>query len=677
MEESENINVINEKEEKVEEKPKKEPGLCDYCNIKYEDLDYFSCNHKICSMCIFRRIFIQNLKDFNNQKDEIEIKCKCNEGTLIKNIDGIFEINNQKNIIYANELKNRNNISPEGRELCPEHKDKKFTNYCVECSKDLCADCISNDNNTHLNHKIFSNEYIFNYLKNELKDLKLNLITKDDFEQKWNNICNKIKEETKNNFDETMIKIEEVAQAIIEFKKDYEEKYKKELTTIVKKLKLYKLFYLDYYLEKKEAEDTKNINLLRYVNSINKELSDIEIKKDEIFYNKLDNIKNSLSNLKLEKINFTAQFNFTEVSKNYKVEQIIEKSHDKLINGIFEIDNNKILTGSLDYTIKIWKEKDNKFENIKTTRGICGAICCMTQLSDGSILTSAANNNNINIWTRQGEDNFIIKQSLSSHTKPVLTLAQLENGKIISGGWDYLIIIWDKNNSGDYSEKQRIKDKKPIMKVIGLQNNKFAFSSDNRIRIMIQKKSQINIPKNEEINNNNNELINDVFDDLEFDQDVEYEKDGENSFIVCYKLSKHVGRIRCFLELKNGYLLSGAGDAGKKKDSNILVWRPNDLDGYFYAQTLRGHLSDINCLIELKDGRVASSSKDRTIRIWKSFIKEDKNNQKVIQFQIDEILSEYKHGLYVIIQLKDGRILSSSSESSLVIWKDRKFLSYC
>ena len=299
----------------------------------------------------------------------------------------------------------------------------------------------------------------------------------------------------------------------------------------------------------------------------------------------------------------------------------------------------------------------------------------MTQLSDGSILTSSANNNNINIWTRQGEDNFIIKQSLSSHTKPVLTLAQLENGKIISGGWDYLIIIWDKNNSGDYSEKQRIKDKKPIMKIIGLQNNKFAFSSDNRIRIMIQKKSQTNIPKNEELNNNN-ELINDVFDDLEFDQDVEYEKDEENNFIVCYKLSKHVGRIRCFLELKNGYLLSGAGDAGKKKDSNILVWRPNDLDGYFYAQTLRGHLSDINCLIELKDGRVASSSKDRTIRIWKSFIKEDKNNQKVIHFQIDEILSEYKHGLYGIIQLKDGRLFSSSSESSLVIWKDRKFLSY-
>ena len=214
------------------------------------------------------------------------------------------------------------------------------------------------------------------------------------------------------------------------------------------------------------------------------------------------------------------------------------------------------------------------------------------------------------------------------------------------------------------------------MKIISLRNNKFAFTSDNRIRIMIQKSLQSNNSQKAEQKNENNELISNVFDDLEFDQDVEYEKDEENIFIVCYKLSKHIGRIRCLLELKNGYLLSGAGDAGKKKDSNILVWKPNELDGFFYVQTLHGHLSDINSLIELKDGRVASSSKDRTIRIWKSFVKEDKNNQKVINFQIDEILSEYKHGIYGIIQLNDGRIVSSSSEFSLVIWKDKRFFSY-
>ena len=671
------MNKINEEEKNIP--PKKESDPCDFCTNIYEDLYTFSCNHKICSLCLFRRIFIKNIKDLNNSENKIEIKCKCKDGILNKTIEEILEINNQKNKIYTEIFKSQNNISLQGNRLCSVHKDKIVSNYCSDCFKDICVDCISNNNNLHLNHHTFSNEYIISYLKKELNNTKLNLITKEAFEQKWNDICKKIKDETQNNFDETMVKIQEVAQTIIELRKDYEEKYKNELTKIVQVLKLFKLFYLDYYLEKKEAEDTNDINLLRYTNSITNELSDIEIKKDDIFFNKLENIKNSLDILKQDKINFSAKFKFTEISNNYKIEQIIEKSHDKLINGIFEIGNKKILTGSLDYTIKIWEEKNNKFENIKKIKGICGAICCMIQLNDGSIVTSAANNNNINIWTKQGEDNYIIKQSLSSHNKTVLTLSQLENGKIISGGWDNLIIIWDKDNSGCYVEKQRIKDKKPIIKIISLKNNKFAFTSDNRIRIMIQKKLQTNVNQNNDETNNKtqNELIDDIFDDLDFDQDVEYEKDEDNKFIVCYKLSKHVGRIRCMLELKNGYLLSGAGDSGKKKDNNILVWKPNDLDGFFYVQTLSGHLSDVNCLIELKDGRVASSSKDRTIRIWKSFVKEDKNNQKIINFQIDEILSEFKHGLYVITQIDDGRIFSSSSEFSLVVWKDRKFLSYC
>ena len=611
MEEGKNSNEIIIKEE---QKESKKSELCFDCNNSHENLYNFSCNHQLCSICIFRKIFLHNIKDFNILKEDIEIKCKCKSGSLQKNIDEIFIINNQKNSIFTEKLKVENEVKPEKTKFCKIH------------------------------------ESLINNLKSQLNDTKLNLSTKEEFEQKWNQICGKIKEQTQNNFDEALLKIEDVAQSIMDFRKNYEEKYKNELTKLVKILKIYKLFYLDYYLEKKEAENSNNINLLRYVNSIANELSDIEIKKDDLFYNQLDDIKSSLDNLKVKNINFSAKFIFSDVSKNYKIEQIVEKSHDKLINGIFEIDNNKIITGSLDYTMKIWQENNNKFENIKIIKGICGAICNMATLKDGNLVTSAANNNNINIWAKQGENNFIIKQSLSSHSKPVLTIAELENGKLISGGWDNLIIIWDKDISSNYIEKQRIKDKKPIMKIISLRNNKFAFTSDNRIRIMIQKSLQSNNSQKAEQKNENNELISNVFDDLEFDQDVEYEKDEENIFIVCYKLSKHIGRIRCLLELKNGYLLSGAGDAGKKKDSNILVWKPNELDGFFYVQTLHGHLSDINSLIELKDGRVASSSKDRTIRIWKSFIKEDKNNQKVINFQIDEILSEYKHGIYGIIQ---------------------------
>ena len=82
-----NINKINEPELEV---PKKEPCPCDFCNNSYEDLHVFSCDHKICSLCLFRRIFIQNIKEFNNSENQIEIKFKCKDGDLKKDIDELF-----------------------------------------------------------------------------------------------------------------------------------------------------------------------------------------------------------------------------------------------------------------------------------------------------------------------------------------------------------------------------------------------------------------------------------------------------------------------------------------------------------------------------------------------------------------------------------------------------------
>ena len=62
------------------------------------------------------------------------------------------------------------------------------------------------------------------------------------------------------------------------------------------------------------------------------------------------------------------------------------------MNGIFEIDDNKKLTGSLDSYMKIWKVISNKFEIIKIIKVNCCAICSMTQLLNGNILTTAGNN---------------------------------------------------------------------------------------------------------------------------------------------------------------------------------------------------------------------------------------------------------------------------------------------
>ena len=114
-------------------------------------------------------------------------------------------------------------------------------------------------------------------------------------------------------------------------------------------------------------------------------------------------------------------------------------------------------------------------------------------------------------------------------------------------------------------------------------------------------------------------------------------------------------------------MASGGGDSGDNMDHNIYIWKPTD-NGFDIAQTLAvAHHADVNCLILLRDGRMASSSKDRTIKIWginKSKIKLNEN----VEYTLQQTLNEYKHGLYKMIQLEDDSIVASSSDNYLVFW---------
>ena len=50
-------------------------NICDYCHKLFDSLDIFSCNHKICAVCLFRRIFILNITELNGSSSNLTIKC--------------------------------------------------------------------------------------------------------------------------------------------------------------------------------------------------------------------------------------------------------------------------------------------------------------------------------------------------------------------------------------------------------------------------------------------------------------------------------------------------------------------------------------------------------------------------------------------------------------------------
>ena len=469
---------------------------CNYCQKSYSNLEIFSCNHKICAICLFRRIFILNITELNGSSDALKIKCaKCETGVLSKNLDELCDLSTKKSSIFKeiNEGVSTNNNNESNK--CQEHHIFK-DNLCLDCRENLCIKCKTNPKNQHYSHNIMSNDKVSRMLKAEIMNIPLKFKTKELFEHNWNIICKKIKDSSQETFNETTNKIEELTKALSEFKKEYEQKYKNELTKIVKTLKVLKLFYFDYYFEKDEAEKGRDIDSLRYVNSINSELLNLEMTKDVTFCQKINDAKIILDNLKSNSnINFTTKFIYAKLKTNYNFEYEKKAAHDKFISSVFELKDDKLLTTSFDYSMKIWEEKESILNSIKTISKRCGCIISALQIDNDRILTSNNTNNAIYMWAPNPSEGFILEQSLTLHSKFVICMAKLKNGNLITSGMDNLLIVWQKRDGGFYEEKESIQEEYPIKKIVALTGDKFGYTGDDGVlKIMGLKEEE----KNEE-----------------------------------------------------------------------------------------------------------------------------------------------------------------------------------
>lgn len=607
---------------------------CQICLKEIENLETFQdCLHHICPLCLFRLIFLHNINELTGTATEINIHCPiCKKGKITKTLDEIVEINNKKQQILMEVLESH--TKKEVDKFCNKHGNSYLNYYCVDCFKIICKTCSKEKDNEHFEHRIVLKDKIVRLIKNEIKEIPLKFQTKELFESNFDSICNKIKQSTENNYNITLTQIDELVDKITKLRDNYITYYKSILRNIVNTMRIIKLFYLDFYLQKDESYNSYNIDLLRYVNSIKQELTDVEFIKDESFINIINNCNSQINELENQFINFKCNFKFSKLTDNFKCETVLLKEHNKLINSIIETKDEKLVSASLDFSMIIWEEKETGFQKVNTIQGECGAIVILHLLKNNKLITTAANNNNINIWDENKKGSYVIKQSLSSHNNPVVSIAELNDDKFISGSLDSNLIIWEKDDFDNYFEVQRIENKKPIIKIISLKNNNFAYTTaeDGNIKIMKYK---------------------------------------ENNYSINCILKKHVGRVKTMIELKNNYIIS-CGDISQNKNDkfNILLWKPNDLESYYHKQSIKGHIAEINSIIELVDGRLATASKDRTIRLWKAFF----DNKNELQYMENEVLSEYSHGMYCLLQLKDGRLCSTASDNSIVIWRNRTAL---
>ncbi|KAJ3281630.1 hypothetical protein HK104_011360 [Borealophlyctis nickersoniae] len=101
--------------------------------------------------------------------------------------------------------------------------------------------------------------------------------------------------------------------------------------------------------------------------------------------------------------------------------------HEHSVWAVLSVENDVVLTGSADRTIKLWKAG----KNTHTYTGHTDAVRSLA-LYPGLGFVSCSNDCTVRVWTLAGE----CVQELSGHTSFVYTLAVLPSGEIASGGED-------------------------------------------------------------------------------------------------------------------------------------------------------------------------------------------------------------------------------------------------
>ena len=191
----------------------------------------------------------------------------------------------------------------------------------------------------------------------------------------------------------------------------------------------------------------------------------------------------------------------------------------------------------------------------------------------------------------------------------------------------------------------------------GLENfqklNEYELELANDVLKMYEKSNNISSLNYEIIQNLKNILrFNNCFDNF-----TEIKKS--------YSLNEKIQKITLFLQNTENYLLKESSIDNKflqiyNENKNT---KNNKASNKFFQEMkhfkiLQMHENEVYCLTILKDGRLASSSKDTTILIYES-----------INFTVDIKIKEHTESVYYLTQLKDERLLSCSNDKTMLIIK--------
>jgi WD40 repeat protein len=297
--------------------------------------------------------------------------------------------------------------------------------------------------------------------------------------------------------------------------------------------------------------------------------------------------------------------NHKNIFKSSGRAKTILNEHKYWVNSIVSLNENYLVSGSDDCTLKVWNISDHQcIQTLLNNDRVQSVII----LADGKI--AASNRTSINIFDT---DKFIcvttVKRFRFSYYSNLLLLSNNNLACTALNITRISILIFDHKN--DYNCIKIIdEDSYFACSLINLPNDNFAYSSGG-VSIKIRDTETGHVVKTLSTHN-------DFINVLLFIEKFNILLSGSNDKTIkvwnvkgfeCIKtIDAHDKGISTLLMLSGGFFASGFYN-----DGIVKIW---DLCDFQCINVLKGHTSTVSSLLVTKDNSIISASYDKTIIIW-------------------------------------------------------------
>lgn len=294
---------------------------------------------------------------------------------------------------------------------------------------------------------------------------------------------------------------------------------------------------------------------------------------------------------------------------NYTTQRILCRSENSKGVYCIQYDDDKIVSGLRDNTIKIWDRRTLKCT--QTFHGHSGSVLCLQY--DNDIIVSGSSDASVRVWSLRDPNQLKPINTILQHTEAVLHL-KFNKDMMVTCSKDKTIIVW-----------------------------KIFSPTDIRIEhILIGHRAAVNV--------------------VDFDEKYIVSASGDRSIKIWDNKTKeylrtlngHRRGIAC-LQYRDKLIVSGSSD------NSIKIW---DVESGNCLRSLDGHEELVRC-IRFDSRVIVSGAYDGKMKIWdlRAALEEPKPDQNLCIKTL-----QLHSGRVFRLQFDDFQIVSSSHDDTIIIW---------